>query len=94
MTEVQDNIATQRFELAVEGQTAFVDYRRRDGVVTMLHAEVPAALSGRGAGSRLVRGALDIVRANGETVVPRCSFVAWFIAKNPAYQDLLEGGGA
>lgn len=93
MSEVQDNVAAQRFELAVEARTAFIEYRRRDGVVTMLHAEVPAALSGRGAGSRLVRGALDIVRANGETVVPRCSFVAWFIAQNPAYADLLEGGG-
>jgi predicted GNAT family acetyltransferase len=91
MNEVQDNAAAQRFELAVEGQTAFVDYRRRDGVVTMLHAEVPSALSGRGLGSRLVGGALDLVRAQGETVVPRCSFVAWFIAQNPAYQDLLAG---
>jgi uncharacterized protein len=91
MNEVQDNAAAQRFELAVEGETAFVDYRRRGGVVTMLHAEVPAALSGRGAGSRLVRGALDIVRARGETVVPQCSFVAWFIAQNPAYRDLLAG---
>jgi uncharacterized protein len=91
MNEVQDNPAAQRFELAVEGRTAFVDYQRRDGVVTMLHAEVPAALSGRGAGSRLVGGALDLVRARGETVVPRCSFVAWFIAQNPAYQDLLAG---
>lgn len=92
MNEVQDNAAAQRFELAVEGETAFVDYLRRDGVVTMLHAEVPAALSGRGAGSRLVRGALDLVRADGETVVPRCSFVAWFVENNPAYQDLLESG--
>jgi uncharacterized protein len=92
MSEVQDNNTTQRYELAVEGQTAYVDYRRRDGVVTMLHAEVPSALSGRGIGSRLVGGALDLVRANGETVVPRCSFVAWFIAQNPAYQDLLAGG--
>jgi predicted GNAT family acetyltransferase len=91
MNEVQDNTAAHRFELAVERGTAFVDYRRRDGVVTMLHAEVPASLSGRGVGSKLVRGALDIVRANGETVVPRCSFVAWFIEQNPAYQDLLAG---
>lgn len=49
MTKVHDNAARHRFELAVEGATAFIDYRRKAGVVTMTHAEVPEALSGKGA---------------------------------------------
>lgn len=89
MTKVHDNAARHRFELAVEGATAFIDYRRKAGVVTMTHAEVPEALSGKGAGSRLAKGALDLVRANGEKVVPHCSFVAWFIRNHPEYKDLL-----
>lgn len=89
MTKVHDNAARHRFELAVEGATAFIDYRRKDGVVTMTHAEVPEELSGKGVGSRLAKGALDLVRARGEKIVPHCSFVAWYVRNHPEYQDLL-----
>lgn len=89
MKKVHDNTARHRFELDVEGETAFIDYRRKGGVVTMTHAEVPAALSGKGVGSRLARGALDLVRQRGEKVVPRCSFIARFVENHAEYQDLL-----
>jgi uncharacterized protein len=92
MTEtpsLTDNPATRRFEMLVEGRTAFVAYRRGDGVIHLDHAEVPAELEGRGVGSRLVRATLDAVRETGLKVVPRCSFVAAFIKRNAEYQDLL-----
>jgi len=90
MTEaVRDNRARQRYELDVDGSVAFIDYHRGGGVVTMQHAEVPPALQGRGIGSRLVRGALDLVRAERESVIPRCPFVADFMHKHPEVQDLL-----
>ncbi|MEJ2626797.1 MAG: GNAT family N-acetyltransferase [Pseudolabrys sp.] len=46
-------------------------------------------MEGRGIGSRLVKGVLDIARAQGLTVVPHCSFVGAYIKRNPAYADLL-----
>jgi hypothetical protein len=54
-----------------------------------VHTEVPEALSGQGVGSRLVRGALDLIRAEGLMVVPSCSFVAAWIGKHPDYADLV-----
>ncbi|MFV0294805.1 MAG: GNAT family N-acetyltransferase [Hyphomicrobiaceae bacterium] len=90
MSDVVDNPAEGRFEMKVEGATAFVTYRREDGVITLNHAEVPRALEGRGIGGRLVRGTLDLVRSEGLKVVPRCSFVAAFIDRNPSYQDMLK----
>jgi predicted GNAT family acetyltransferase len=89
MAELKDNTARGRFEMEVEGRTAFVTYRRGDGVITLNHAEVPPELEGRGIGGRLVRATLDRVRAEGLKVVPRCSFVAAFIRRNAAYQDML-----
>jgi uncharacterized protein len=86
---VRDNPARQRYELDTPGGLAFVNYRRAGSVVTMLHAEVPAAVRGRGVGSRLARGALDLVRAQGETVIPRCPFVVAYIHRHPDVQDLL-----
>jgi hypothetical protein len=85
-----DNAATSRFEMHADGATAFVKYRRAPGVVTLLHAEVPAELEGQGLGSRLVRATLEAVRAEGAKVVPRCGFVAAFIRRNKEFQDLVE----
>ena len=52
--------------------------------------EVPPELGGRGIGSKLIRGALDQVRADGLKVIPECPFVKAFIEKNAEYQDLLK----
>lgn len=92
--EVQDNRDRSRFELeAGDGMVAFIDYERTADAVALIHTEVPAALSGRGIGQRLVRGALDALRAEGRRIVPRCSFVAGYIARHPEYQDLVARPG-
>ena len=90
MADLIDNSADQRFEMPVDGFTAFVTYRRGgDGIITLNHAEVPRALEGRGVGSKLVRATLDQVRSEGLKVVPRCSFIRAFIERNADYQDML-----
>jgi predicted GNAT family acetyltransferase len=86
---VVDNAERSRFELSVPGGVAFSTYRRSPGVVTVIHTEVPEALSGHGVGTELARGLLDMIRARGEKVAPRCKFVAGFIAKHPEYADLV-----
>ena len=85
----RDNEERERFELDVDGPVAFVTYRKTDGAITLVHTEVPPELGGKGVGSRLVRGLLDIVRAGGAKVRPRCPFVRGYIEKHPEYQDLL-----
>jgi predicted GNAT family acetyltransferase len=44
--------------------------------ITLTHTEVPEVLSGQGAGSKLIRGMLDRLRAEGSKVVPRCELAA------------------
>jgi len=85
---VRNNIAEHRFELDTDGHTAFAYYGMAPGVITFTHTEVPQELSGRGVGSRLVRGALDQVRAQGLKVVPKCPFVSAYMGKHPEYNDL------
>jgi uncharacterized protein len=86
---VIDNIARSRFEYEVEGRTAFIDYRRAGSVLSLTHAKVPPELEGRGIGSSMTRGTLDLIHERGEKVIPLCSFVEAFIRRNPDYQDLL-----
>ena len=87
---VRDNTQRHRFELDADGHVAFSEYKRMYGVLTIMHTEVPAALGGKGIGSALVRGLLDIARAQGLKVVPKCPFVAGYIDKHPQYADLRQ----
>jgi predicted GNAT family acetyltransferase len=87
---VIDNPARSRYELALDGGVAFVDYRQAGNVRELTHSEVPPALRGRGIGAELVAGALQLAREQGLRVKPRCSYVAQFIERNPQFQDVLQ----
>ena len=86
---VTDHAALSRFELDLGGDVAFIDYHRAAGRLYLDHAEVPMALRGHGAGARLVKGTLDLVRERGvERVVPVCPFVQAFMHRHPEYAEL------
>jgi len=89
MSEVTDNAARYRFELAIDGSVATAAYELSGGTITFTHTVVPPELEGRGVGSRLVAAALNNARERGLRVVPQCSFVAAFIDRHPDYADLV-----
>jgi predicted GNAT family acetyltransferase len=91
VNDVSNNPAHHRYELALDGHLAATYYEIADGVITFIHTEVPGELGGRGVGSKLIKGALDQVRAAGLKVIAQCPFVKAFIEKHPDYADLLEG---
>ena len=88
MAAVRDNKAQYRFELDVEGAIAFANYRLTPSAVIITHTETPRSLRGRGIASELVKGALELIRADGLKVVAGCSFVADYLAKHPEVADL------
>jgi predicted GNAT family acetyltransferase len=90
MSDVRDNKADGRFELDVQGHTALAYYTLSPGVITFTHTEVPPALAGQGVGSRLAKGALEIVRAQNLKVVAKCPFIAAYMGKHPEVQDLMK----
>jgi uncharacterized protein len=90
MSDVVNNRADHRYELAVDGHTAATYYKIADNVITFVHTEVPPELGGKGIGSKLVKGALDQVRAEGLKVVAQCPFVKAYIDKHGEYADLLK----
>lgn len=90
MTEqVTNNANEQRYELAFDGELAIAAYEKRGDTIVFTHTEVPAALEGKGVGSRLIKGALADVRAHGGRVVGECSFVAAYLDRHPDQQDLV-----
>ena len=88
---VNNNESAHRFEAVVDGHTAFIDYKQRGDGLILIHAEVPAALEGRGVGSALARAAFEHARAMHLKVVPYCSFVAGYLKRHPEYHDLVRG---
>lgn len=86
---VRHNAEASRFETEVEGGLAHCDYRMQDGVMLIVHTEVPPALEGRGIGAALVRAALEHASAAGLRVRPRCGFVSAYVARHPQYRALV-----
>ena len=88
MNRVRDNKALHRFELDVEGATAFANYRLTPSSVIITHTETPRALRGRGIASTLVQGALQLIRSDGLKVIAGCGFVVDYLQKHPEFADL------
>jgi hypothetical protein len=85
---VRDNTELHRFELDADGKIAVSNYKRDNGVITFMHTEVPKELEGHGIGSALVKGALDLARAEGSKVIARCPFVKAYLERHTEYADL------
>jgi predicted GNAT family acetyltransferase len=79
MTDVVNNRAQHRYELAVDGHIAATHYELAGDVITIVHTEMPPELGGKGIGSKLIKGALDQVRADGLKVIAQCPFVKAYI---------------
>lgn len=89
MATVRDNKTLGRFELDVEGTMAFANYRITPQAVIITHTETPRALRGHGVASELIKGALDLIRADGRKVIAGCGFVVDYLYKHPEYADLM-----
>jgi len=87
---VANNEAKSRFEAEVNGQIAFLDYRRSGQEIALTHTETPPELRGHGIASAVVGAALEFARAHALKVVKACPFVAWYIREHPDYENLIH----
>jgi uncharacterized protein len=80
---VSDNPALSRFELTVDGQTAFLVYERTPNRFTIVHTEVPEALRGRHFGEMLVEHALEVARREELHPSIICPFARAYVRRHP-----------
>ncbi len=69
-----------RFELAVDGHTAHLDYMQTAINLVISHTEVPVQVEGQGVGSALVEAVLAHAKAADLPVIPMCPFARAYIA--------------
>jgi hypothetical protein len=88
---VRDNASSHSYDALVDGRVVGTLVYQLEGRRTVLmHTIVVPEFRGRGIGTKLVRDALDDVRAKGMTVTNYCGFVSAFIGARPEYADLID----
>jgi predicted GNAT family acetyltransferase len=78
-----DNRSLSRFELVVDGHTAFLTYERTADSLTLVHTEVPKPLRGRHLGETLVDSALEFGRQAGLRISVVCPFARVYLRRHP-----------
>jgi predicted GNAT family acetyltransferase len=90
---VQKNGDSGSYEAVVNGQVVgMIVYHapRGDQRVTLSHTIVEPEYRGRGIATRLVKHALDDLRAQDLKLTNYCPFVADYIADHPEYKELVD----
>ncbi|MFN4177437.1 GNAT family N-acetyltransferase [Phenylobacterium sp.] len=88
--QVVKNDETRQFEVTLDGQTAFAEFRMVDHGMILPHTVVPEAFEGKGVGSALAKAALGYARDHDLKVIPLCPFIAGYIKKHPEWNDVVH----
>ena len=88
--EVTNNTAAHRFEVNLDGETAFAEYSLVDHGMILPHTLVPEAFEGRGVASALAKAALGYARSHDLKVIPTCPFMSGYIKKHPEWRDIVH----
>lgn len=90
MAKVKDNKDKKRYELQIDGHTAFAEYiLNKQGVLFFTHTEVPKELEGRGVASDLIVAAFKDAEGRGLKIAPICPFVKSYLQRHPEWKRLL-----
>ena len=79
----------ERFVIYTEGNEVYVEYTMTEKEINLYHTYTHPALRGKGLAAQVVRAALEFAKKNNLKVIPTCSYVQSFIAKNDEYKKLV-----
>jgi predicted GNAT family acetyltransferase len=83
------NSESNRMELAVGANTAFINYKLSHELLYLIHTEVPEELEGKGVGSAIVLKALQYAKDEHLKIVPLCPFVQAYLKRHPEWNDIV-----
>lgn len=86
--EVFHEKENERFVIYAEGNEVYVEYTMRNNIIDLQHTYTHPVLRGKGLAAQVVRAALEFAKENKLKVIPTCSYVQSFIAKNDEYKEL------
>jgi len=73
-----------------EAPDAYLSFRHKDNdTIVAEHTVVSTSLRGKGIAGKLAHKLMDYARENSLKIIPVCSYVVGFFAKNSEFEDLL-----
>jgi len=87
--EVANNEAAHNFEMIVNGQRSFIDYKQKDNKMYLIHTEVPAELQGQGVAEAMVTKTFEYMEQHKLILVPLCTYIQAFLRRHPEWDRLL-----
>jgi len=87
--EVIHEKENERFVIYSEGNEVYVEYSMIGNKIILYHTYTNPALRGKGLAALVVRAALEFAKENNLKIIPTCSYVQSFIAKNDEYKELV-----
>jgi hypothetical protein len=83
------NEGSNQFEIRLEDDVAYIDYKWYNEMLILLYIFVPVPYRGKNISTILIRYALDHAREKGVKIKVFCPYIAKYIRMHPEYQDLL-----
>ena len=87
---ITHNKQNMRFEVLIDDQKAFLEYRMKEGDIALMHTEVPGSLSGKGIAGALAAYAFNYAKENNLPVIVYCPFVQTYLKRHPEYNVQLD----
>ena len=84
-----NNEQQQQFQLYIDGELAFLEYRLQNGMIVLMHTDVPDKLGGRGVATSLAAAAFEHARTHHLKVKVYCPFVLSYVKRHPELTDLV-----
>lgn len=87
---LKKNETENRFEMQVDEYTAIIEYEENNGVISLLHTEVPPQLEGKGAATAVIEKTLSYIEAEHLKLVPLCPLVVVYLKRHPEWKRILD----
>ena len=88
--QVLNNKERLRFEIELEGEFAYIEYRWYKGDLAFMHTVVPEAMQGKGVASFMAKEALEYAKTEKLKIMLYCPFVSKYVKEHPEYAFLVD----
>ena len=88
--QVTNNEKNQRFEIAIESEIAYLEYRWYKGDLALMHTTVPKEFEGKGIASSLAKFALEYAKEKQLKIMVYCPFVGKYLKNHNEYSFLID----
>ena len=88
--QIRNNEKNQRFEIVIENEIAFLEYRWNKDDLVLMHTLVPPKFERMGLASSLAKFALEHAKEKHLTIIVYCPFVVQYVKTHTEYNFLLK----